>query len=147
VRRAFDNIGGAGDFDDLRPELRFWTDVPDLNERVKSVIVKYAVPYAKAWDEPSRQHAKLAMSFVLTFMSKDELLNLFNSYMFSFPEPIPVKLAFQWFWDELFPGESWLLEGNRSSFEVVDDSSAPPPTFNPLVRIPNTTLRSEFIEY
>jgi hypothetical protein len=97
-----------------------YCNVSGQNEAsVRFVLRSIILPFFRKWLPDHQRLAKLSLQY---FLNRDgfDFGRVWYRILPPFTAPTPPRLLFEWLWEELFPGESWLLS-DLSSFDIDDD--------------------------
>ena len=114
-------ISGLADDDDAVMYYRQMN--VDSEEKFRAIIREKFVVYYYALDEQKQEKAKLALSF---YLSKPEFNfeSVFDACLPPFDPPKDARDFFVWLWEELFPGENYVIS-DLKSYKIVPDIYEP----------------------
>jgi hypothetical protein len=97
------------EFDGLDPD-----DEGAIRRRIRADLV----PYYERWDDRSKDKAKKALSFAMTFLDEEFFRGTFHGAMIVFEPRPPFLDIFEWLWEELFGDEDWRLPGKPKDYQL-----------------------------
>jgi hypothetical protein len=109
-------VVGSADDDDADPAFDIGDDDPQRNEKVRAIFDEKLLPSVHGWFPEFGNETKLALAYLLTFAS-DKAERVWDSVLPLGSTTDPPILLWEWFWDELFPGEDYHLR--EGDYEVV----------------------------